>query len=217
MKRWSWAFVWLRSIYFLKAGDLPRLKPFPQFFYAEKSSPQTFTLLESMLRSNGYIKHIYAVPLWFPFLTQAVHLLNPPSMVEGILSLVGGQCHALDQGLNLFSSQRWRVSKRKRCDSEWLFTRWNTFCYSMSRQKETRFQRQFWWWVVFTGWGLCNVTGHAWEGGFAQVLYIVIEKHWSDVHWCFNDSKQICQKLNTGSMGALAAQEMILLDSGERR
>ena len=153
----------------------------------------------------------------FLFSTQAVHLLNPPSMVEGILSLVGGQCHALDQGLNLFSSQRWRVSKRKRCDSEWLFTRWNTFCYSMSRQKETRFQRQFWWWVVFTGWGLCNVTGHAWEGGFAQVLYIVIEKHWSDVHWCFNDSKQICQKLNIGSMGALAAQEMILLDSGERR
>ena len=153
----------------------------------------------------------------FLFSTQAVHLLNPPSMVEGILSLVGGQCHALDQGLNLFSSQRWRVSKRKRCDSEWLFTRWNTFYEQPKRDTILS--------ANFDGGLFLQV------GDFAMLqdmlgkevlpkyytIYIVIEKHWSDVHWCFNDSKQICQKLNTGSMGALAAQEMILLDSGERR
>ena len=75
-KWWSWAFVWLRSIYFLKAGDLPRLKPFPQFFYAEKSSPQTFTLLESMLRSNGF-KNIYVVPLWFPFFNPGCSSSQP--------------------------------------------------------------------------------------------------------------------------------------------
>ena len=145
----------------------------------------------------------------FLFPTQAVHLLNPPSMVEGILSLVGGQCHALDQGLNLFSSQRWRVSKRKRCDSEWLFTRWNTFYEQPKRDTIS---------------APILMVGCFYRLGTLQCYRTCLGRrfcpsiiHWSDVHWCFNDSKQICQKLNTGSMGALAAQEMILLDSGERR
>ena len=138
----------------------------------------------------------------FLFPTQAVHLLNPPSMVEGILSLVGGQCHALDQGLNLFSSQRWRVSKRKRCDSEWLFTRWNTF---YEQPKRDTISAPILMVGCFYRLGTLQCYRTCLGRRFCPSIIHCDRKplHWSDVHWCLNDTKKKLPKTQHREYGGI--------------
>ena len=167
-----------------------------------------------MLRSNGF-KNIYVVPLWFPFFNPGCSSSQPAQHGWGNPKFGGWEVSRFRSRIEFVFLPKVKSLQKEKMRQRMIVHKVKHLLWAAKKRHD--FERQFWWWVVFTGWGLCNVTGHAWEGGFAQVLYIVIEKHWSDVHWCFNDSKQICQKLNTGSMGALAAQEMILLDSGERR